>query len=78
MGNLTFEEGLKKLENIVDQLESGELDLEEAIKVFEEGINLSLLCQKELNRADSKIKRLLLNLEGEFELADLDIDIDDE
>lgn len=76
MENLKFEDGLKRLESIVNQLESGELDLEEAIRVFEEGIKLSLFCQNELARADAKIKRLLVNLEGELELVEIELDED--
>lgn len=74
MENLKFEDGLKRLESIVNQLESGDLDLEEAIRVFEEGINLSLFCQNELAKANAKIKRLMVNLDGEMELAEVELD----
>jgi len=55
----TFEEALKSLENVVAKLESGETKLEESIRLFEEGMKLSSLCQKRLDDADRKIEVLL-------------------
>lgn len=55
----TFEEALKSLENVVAKLESGEIKLEESIRLFEEGMKLSSLCQKRLDDADRKIEILL-------------------
>lgn len=55
----TFEEALKNLENVVAKLESGEIKLEESIRLFEEGMKLSSLCQKRLDDADRKIEVLL-------------------
>jgi len=55
----TFEEALKSLENVVAKLESGETNLEESIRLFEEGMRLSVLCQKRLDDADKKIESLL-------------------
>ena len=55
----TFEEALKSLENVVARLESGEANLEESIRLFEEGMRLSALCQKRLDDADRKIEVLL-------------------
>ena len=57
--DLTFEEALKNLEGIVAKLESGETKLEESIRLFEEGMKLSALCQKRLDDADRKIELLL-------------------
>ncbi|ABI67901.1 exodeoxyribonuclease VII small subunit [Syntrophomonas wolfei] len=73
MEKLSFELALKKLEESVEQLESGELELEESIKVFEQGIELSLFCRKELSQAEGKIQRLVKNLGGEFELLDFEV-----
>lgn len=73
MENVRFEEALKKLGDIVDQLESGELELEESIDVFEEGIKLSLYCQQELKKAEGRIRQLVKNLNGEFELQDFEL-----
>ena len=60
----TFEESLKKLEVIVDQLERGDLALEESIKLFEEGVNLSNACKKELETAEGKVQLLLKQRDG--------------
>jgi exodeoxyribonuclease VII small subunit len=55
----SFEEALKQLETIVGKLESGETKLEESIRLFEEGMRLSAICQKRLDEADRKIEVLL-------------------
>lgn len=60
----TFEDSLKKLESIVDQLERGDLALEESIKLFEEGVNLSNACKKELETAEGKVQILLKQKDG--------------
>lgn len=54
-----FEECLQRLEKIVDQLEKGEIPLEQALKLFEEGIALSNNCRKELEEAEGKVEILL-------------------
>jgi exodeoxyribonuclease VII small subunit len=54
-----FEECLERLEKIVDQLEKGELPLEKALALFEEGIALSASCRKELETAEGKVEILL-------------------
>ena len=51
MENLTFEELLNKLQQTVESLESGKLSLEESVKKYQEGINLSLECKKRLDEA---------------------------
>ena len=60
----TFEDSLKKLESIVDQLERGDLPLEDSIKLFEEGVNLSSACKKELETAEGKVQILLKQRDG--------------
>jgi exodeoxyribonuclease VII small subunit len=55
----SFEEALKALEAIVGKLESGETKLEDSIRLFEEGMRLSAICQKRLDEADRKIEVLL-------------------
>jgi len=60
----TFEDSLKKLESIVDQLERGDLPLEDSIKLFEEGVNLSNACKKELETAEGKVQILLKQRDG--------------
>ena len=56
---LSFEEALRKLEQVVDKLESKDLDLDRSLKIFEEGIKLSRLCNKKLDKAERKIEILL-------------------
>jgi exodeoxyribonuclease VII small subunit len=54
-----FEECLQRLEEIVLQLERGDLPLEQALKLFEEGVGLSNSCRKELEEAEGKVEILL-------------------
>jgi exodeoxyribonuclease VII small subunit len=60
----TFEESLKQLEKIVDQLERGDLPLEESIKIFEEGVRLSSACKQELDAAEGKVQILMKQRDG--------------
>ena len=54
-----FEECLQRLEKIVDELEKGNVPLEQALKLFEEGMQLSTSCRKELEQAEGKVEILL-------------------
>lgn len=72
MKKMKFEEALRGLESIVEKLETGELDLEESIKLYEEGIDLSVYCQKQLTQAEGKIQRLIKKLDGDIQVMDLD------
>ena len=54
-----FEESLGALEKIVAQLESGELPLERALEIFEEGVGLARRCQSQLEEAERKVEVLL-------------------
>lgn len=56
--NLTFEQAMMQLETLVKQLESGELALEESMKLYEEGVRLTALCSKKLSEAALKIEEL--------------------
>jgi exodeoxyribonuclease VII small subunit len=60
----SFEESLKKLETIVDQLEQGDLSLEDSLKLFEEGVGLSAACKKELDEAEGKVQILMKQRDG--------------
>lgn len=71
MKDMKFELALKRLEEIVGLIESGKLDLDESIELFEEGMKLSVFCQKELKKADAKIKHLLIDEEsGELNVVE--------
>ncbi len=54
-----FEECLQRLEKIVDELEKGEVPLERALQLFEEGVELTRSCRKELDEAEGKVEILL-------------------
>jgi len=54
-----FEDCLQRLEKIVDELERGDIALEQALKLFEEGVQLSNSCRKELEDAEGKVEILL-------------------
>tara|TARA_B100002051_G_scaffold37066_1_gene30731 strand:+ start:349 stop:570 length:222 start_codon:yes stop_codon:yes gene_type:complete len=56
---IDFESSLKALESIVERLEDENINLEDSVKSFEEGINLVKECQKQLQEAELKIKKLL-------------------
>ena len=57
---LTFEENLKKLEDIVDQLESGEIDLEKSVDLYEKGMILKNNCEEKLKKVELQIKKIKL------------------
>ena len=60
----SFEESLKKLESIVEQLEKGDLVLEDSLKLFEQGVNLSAACKQELEAAEVKVQVLVKQRDG--------------
>ena len=61
-----FEEALAGLERIVRDMEGGELPLDEALKLFEEGIRLSRFCSAKLDEAEKKIEILMKGADGEW------------
>lgn len=68
----TFEQAMKRLEEISRTLESGDIPLEDSIKLYEEGIKLLDFCQGKLSEAEKKIQKLTRTTGGEFEISDLD------
>lgn len=68
----TFDDGLDRLEALVNQLESGSLSLEEALARFEEGVQLSQVLQKQLAEAQRKVEVLKAGLGGEYRAEPLD------
>ena len=60
----TFEQSIKQLEQIVQELEDGDLPLEKALKKFEEGMKLTKLCSEKLDETEKKVSILLKNSEG--------------
>ena len=56
---INFEKAIKDLEKVVEELESGDLSLEQSLKTFEKGINLTRQCQEELKKAELKVQKLV-------------------
>ena len=56
---IDFESSLKELESIVEKLEDENINLEDSVKSFEDGVNLVKECQKQLQNAELKVKKLL-------------------
>ncbi len=74
----SFEKALSRLEEIAEKLESGDLPLEESLKIFKEGIELSRWCTQILNQTESELKKLV-KLEGKkFKLEPLDLESEDD
>jgi len=71
-----LEKSLADLEELVEELESGDLPLEKAMKKFEDGIKLTRGCQTALKEAEQKVEILLKSAGGE-ELEDFEVDEDD-
>ena len=63
---LTFEAGLERLEKIVQELEKGNLALERALELFEEGMKLSANCRKKLEEAENRVEILLKKSDGKM------------
>ena len=68
----TFASRMKRLEQIVTQLESESLDLEEAVKIFEEGVTLTKQCQAILQQAEKKVEILLADAQGNVTASPFD------
>ncbi len=67
---LSFEEAMEKLEDIVDTLEEGNIPLEKAINYYQEGMKLSKLCHDKLTNVQEQMVQIM-NEQGELELFDL-------
>lgn len=61
-----FEQSLKKLEDAVSHLESGDLTLDDSLKLFEEGVRHAAICSRKLNEAQKKVEILLKQKDGSF------------
>ena len=65
-GERNFEAALKELEQIVEQLEAGDLPLEQSLELFEQGVRLSRDCQKRLDEAERRVEILLKDEGGGY------------
>jgi len=70
---MAFEEAVKKLEKIVEDMESGELPLEGMLSRFEEGTRLVKVCQSKLEEAELKIQKLEKNSAGEISVKPVEL-----
>ncbi|MFQ5451239.1 MAG: exodeoxyribonuclease VII small subunit [Nitrospinaceae bacterium] len=66
MAEIKFEKAMKRLEQIVEELEKGELDIDKSLEIFEEGIKMSRICSKKLGEAEAKIEKLTKDEKGEL------------
>jgi exodeoxyribonuclease VII small subunit len=64
IAKLSFEKALAELEKIVEQLESGKVDLETSITTYQRGEALRAYCDKLLKRAEARIEKITLRLDG--------------
>ena len=76
--DIKFEDALSELESIVEQLEHGELSLEESLAAFEEGIRLSRICSKRLDEAERKIEILIKGKNGQLQTEDFGLESSEE
>ena len=72
MAEMKFEDGLKRLEKIVEELESGNISLDDSLEKYEEGIKLSKACSRKLEIARKKVEILLKSEDGSVELQAFD------
>ena len=67
-----FEQAMKRLEEIGQSLESGDIELEKSLKLYEEGIQLIEFCQKKLSDAEKTVQKLSKQDDGTFKEEPLD------
>ena len=79
MSEIKFEKAMTRLENIIEELERGDLDIDKSLEIFEEGIKMSRLCSKKLNEAEAKIEKLSKGKKGDLitELFPMDEKMDE-
>jgi len=70
----TFESSLAELEKIVEQLENGDLPLEESLELFENGVKLSRECRERLSDAERRIEMLMKDGDGKLSLSEIPLD----
>ena len=78
MAQKKFEEAMKRLEEIVQDLEDGELSLEESLKVFEEGMGLVKFCSEKLEEIEQRVTKLVKESDGKYGHQSFEMDKGDE
>ena len=71
---IKFEKALERLEKIVEELETGNIPLDEALKKYEEGVRLSRACSEKLAQAEKKIQTLTKTLNGTLKREDFEFE----
>ena len=74
---LDFKRSLARLEEVVRKLESPQLSLDEAMKLFEEGVELSRECQKQLEEAEGRVEILLKKADGKLAAEPFEAETED-
>ncbi|MEQ1890244.1 MAG: exodeoxyribonuclease VII small subunit [Alphaproteobacteria bacterium] len=72
VAGLSFEQALRELEAIVARLESGQVDLEESISIYERGSQLKFHCDAKLKDAQTKVEKIVVSGDGSISLASED------
>ena len=70
----TFEDRLTALETVVERLERGELSLDDSVRLFEEGVQLSNACKAELEKAEGRVQVLVEGRSGAMQVAEMELD----
>ncbi|MDW4549021.1 exodeoxyribonuclease VII small subunit [Defluviimonas sp. D31] len=65
IGKMSFEEAMKALETVVRDLESGNVELEKSIALYEQGAKLKAHCEKKLKEAEEKVAKITLGPDGQ-------------
>lgn len=73
MNDLTFEQAYAELERAVHTLEGGELSLAEALAVFERGMQLAVLCDRQLQEAELRVRQILPDGAGGFQAVEVGV-----
>ena len=73
-GIMAFEKKIKELESIVEKMATGELSLEDSLKLFEKGTRLFQECTQDLNKSEQKVQELIaINKDGQPETKDFEM-----
>ena len=70
--DLSFEDALMELENIVRELESGKIKLDDAVIAYEKAVKLKTYCREKLNTATLKVEKIEINKDGELSVSSLE------
>ena len=76
--NKKFETALEDLEQVVEQLDSGELSLEDSLAAFEKGVGLVKFCNEKLDEVEKKVELLVKDKEGNLQLKTFEDSSEDE